>query len=173
MKIALSLSGITRSSMVCFPYIYDAFLNNSHKVDVFIHTWEKSRAIDLYNPKKFEIESIPQSEILTHFSNQIIIPHDCKIDGHISNNLLQFYTLKKSFDLIPEDYDIVIRCRFDVIMQNKFDLTKILNQIVSNRYDIFCPDEVFNFGGYQDRIYIGTYKSIKIATSIIENINYV
>ena len=158
--------------MLCFPYIYDAFLNSSHKVDTFIHTWDNSRVIDLYNPIKIEIETNTQKELIDFFLNQIYIPRDIKLEGRVENNLLQFYSLKKSFDLIPDDYDIVIRCRFDVIMQNKFNLTKIIAEIVDNKYDIFCPDEVFNFGGYQDRIYIGNYKSMQIATSIIENINY-
>ena len=52
MKIALCLSGKPRSSMFCYPYIYDAFMNNEHQVDVFIHSWNECRALDLYRPKK-------------------------------------------------------------------------------------------------------------------------
>jgi len=43
-------------------------MNNEYDVDVFIHTWDECRAIDLYNPKKVEIDS--QKDVL-----DFILPH--------------------------------------------------------------------------------------------------
>ena len=39
-KIALCLSGEPRSSMFCFPYIYESFLDLGfeYEVDVYIHS---------------------------------------------------------------------------------------------------------------------------------------
>ena len=172
-KIALCISGKPTSSMFCFPYIYDAFLNNKFNVDVFIHTWDNCRVIDLYNPKRYEIEDLSQNDLLKFFFNQLSLPSNISIEGNISNNILQFYSNKKAFDLIPSNYDYVIRCRFDVIIQDKFNLEEILLDLENDKYDIFFPDEVFNFGGYQDRIYIGKYETMKNAINLIENINVI
>jgi hypothetical protein len=172
-KIALCLSGKPISSMFCFPYIYDAFINNNYNVDVFIHTWNKCRIIDLYKPIKYQIEEFNQNDLLNFLVNQLTLPKNLLIQGDIQNNLLQFYTNKRAFDLIPDDYDYVIRCRFDVLIQGKFDLSEIISDLENDKYDIFCPDEVFNFGGFQDRIYIGKYKSMKNAINILENVNFI
>jgi hypothetical protein len=174
MKIALCLSGKPTSSIFCFPYIYDTFLNNKNiQTDVFIHTWEDSKIINFYNPKKFEIEKYETDTILKFLFSNIVFPENMKVEGNITNNLLQFYSLKKVFDLVPEnEYDYIVRCRFDVLIENKFCLEEIFNYISINKFDIFCPDEIFNFGGYQDRIYMGDYQSMKIASNIIENVNF-
>lgn len=170
-KIALLLTGKTTSSMLCFPYIYESFLNTELNVDVFIHTWQKDRIVQLYNPKKYTIDKTPTDYIIQHYLNNLILPKDISIEGHIVNNILQFYTNKMGFDLIPSDYEFVIRCRFDVIFQNKLNLTQILIDIKNGKYDVFCPDEIFNFGGYQDRIYIGKYDAIKHAFDVLKDLN--
>ena len=38
-KIALCLSGEPRSSMFCFPYIYESFidLGDKYEIDIYIH----------------------------------------------------------------------------------------------------------------------------------------
>lgn len=158
--------------MFCFPYIYDAFLNNNLSVDVFIHTWNMCRVIDLYKPKKYEIEKYDSTYILNNILSQLILPNNLLVQGNINSNILQFYTNSKCYSLVSNDYDYVIRCRFDVIIQDKFYLEPIIEDLENDRYDIFCPDEVFNFGGYQDRILIGKYESMKYAMNLLQNINY-
>lgn len=170
-KIALCLSGRPTSSMFCFPYIYDAFINNDYDVDVFIHTWRECRIIDLYRPKKFEIEKYTQEEILNHFINQLVLPKSMSIEGRIDNVLFELYGNSKVFSLVPNTYDYVIRCRFDVIIQDKFYLNEVINDLQDDKYDIFSPDEVFNFGGYQNRILIGKYEHMSHAMNLIEDIN--
>lgn len=170
-KIALCLSGKPTSSMFCFPYIYDAFLNNNFVVDTFIHTWKEHRIIDLYNPKKFEIEKYDSNTILNFYLSQMQIANTVSIEGRVDNVLLEYYGIKKVFDLVPDDYDYVIRCRFDLIIQDKFNFSEIIEQLNNDEYDIFCPDEVFNFGGYQNRVYMGKYSSMKIAMNLLENVN--
>lgn len=169
MKIALSLSGQSRCGMFCFPYIYDAFLND-FKVDTFIHTWKDYRVLNLYNPTACLVEDNPE-EIAQYLLHQLTIAPQTVMDGNPYNNLLGYYSIKRSFDLIPDDYDYIIRCRFDVIIQQKFNLKKILTDLQNNLYDVFIPDSVFNFGGYQDRIAIGTYKAMKVYSDTVTNMN--
>lgn len=170
-KIALCLSGKPTSSMFCFPYIYDAFLNSKYKVDTFIHTWSECRVIDLYRPLKYEIEKYDSHSVMTHFASQLTLPKDISIEGRIDNVILEYYGNFKVFNLIPEEYDYVIRCRFDLIIQDKFQLEPIIDDLKEDKYDIFSPDEVFNFGGYQNRVFIGKYSAMKHAMNLLENVN--
>mgnify|MGYP007113563026 FL=1 len=168
MKIALCISGKPRSSMFCYPYIYDTFINNEHQVDTFIHSWDECRAIDLYNPKKLEINSDREAlDVLV----PILDLNGIKIEGNTKNNMLMYYSIKKCFDLIEGEYDVVIRTRFDLLLQPKFDIESILNDLSNKKYDIYIPTEEFNMGGYNDQLAIGTYDAMKIYSDTFLNLN--
>lgn len=169
-KIALCLSGAVRNSIFCFPYIYDSFLNTSYNVDVFINTWGHSRVIDLYKPKKYSLNS--QKETLENVIPQLKLSDDVKIEGNMGHNILMFSSLKRCFDLVEPDYNIVIRCRFDLLLQDKINLPVIVNNIIENKYDMFIPGTSFNMGGYNDQLAIGNYKSMKIYSDCISQVNF-
>jgi hypothetical protein len=154
--------------MFCFPYIYDAFINNNYNVDVFIHTWDECRVIDLYNPKKLEIEN--EQEVLNSIIPQLNL-ENIKIEGNIGNNILMYYSIKKCFNLIDDIYDIVIRSRFDLLLQPKFDIIPIITDLNLKKYDIYIPNKSFNMGGYNDQVAIGTYNSMKSYSDTILNLN--
>ena len=168
MKIALCISGEPRSSMFCYPYLYDAFMNNEHQVDVFVHTWKECRALDLYKPKKLEINSFPEAL-------NMILPtlnlNDVQIEGNVKTNVLMFCSIKKSFDLIDSEYDIVIRTRFDLLLQPKFDIESVLTDLQNKKYDIYIPNVEFNLGGYNDQVAIGTYDAMKVYSDTFFNLN--
>ncbi len=154
--------------MFCYPYIYDAFINNEHQVDTFIHSWDMCRVIDLYNPKKLEINSDKAAlDMLIPMLNL----NGIEIAGNVYHNTLMYYSIKKCFDLIDEDYDIVIRARFDLLLQPKFSIENILNDLQNKKYDIYIPNEEFNMGGYNDQLAIGTYDAMKIYSDTFFNLN--
>ena len=167
-KIALCLSGLIRNSFFCFPYIYQNFLNQGLDVDVFIHTWNESPTIELYNPKKYQIEN--QQQVIDNIKSQIDFT-SIKVEGNISNNISMYYSIKRCFDLVPSDYDIVIRCRFDLLLENNLDFKTIVNGILSKDCDIFIPGRSFNVGGYNDQLAIGSYSAMKIYSDCIINLN--
>jgi len=168
MKIALCISGKPRSSMFCYPYIYDAFMNNEHQVDVYIHTWEYCRAIDLYRPIKLLINS--QDEVLTKMLPMINLD-GVNMEGNHYHNLLMYYSIKRCFDLIEGEYDVVIRTRFDLLLQPKFNIQEILDDLQSKKYDIYIPTEGFNVGGYNDQLAIGTHNAMKVYSDTLFNLN--
>ena len=168
MKIALCISGEARSSMFCYPYLYDAFMNNEHQVDVFVHTWKGCRALDLYKPKKLEINS--DSEALNMLLPTLNL-NGVKIQGNVNTNVLMFCSIKKSFDLIDDEYDVVIRTRFDLLLQPKFDIESILTDLQNKKYDIYIPNVEFNLGGYNDQVAIGTYDAMKVYSDTFFNLN--
>lgn len=173
LKIALLITGEPTSSFFCFPYIYNSFLNTEYKVDTFIHSTKTSDHIELYNPVKYLIEPDNHQEIIDGVMSNLVFPEEFSIEGHIDRNIMQFYTNKTGFDLIPNDYDIVIRCRPDIYFPQKINLEEIITNIIGGVYDVYCPDKLYNYGGYQDRIYIGKYEVIKKGFLILEELNYI
>lgn len=167
-KIALCLSGLIRHSFFCFPYIYQNFLNQGLDVDVFIHTWNESPTIELYNSKKYQIEN--QQQVIDAIKSQIDFG-SIRIEGNVSNNISMYYSIKKCFDLVPSDYDIVIRCRFDLLLENNLDLKTIVSGILNKDYDIFIPGKIFNVGGYNDQLAIGSYSAMKVYSDCIFHLN--
>jgi hypothetical protein len=159
-KIALCLSGVIRNSFFCFPYIYNSFLNNDYNVDVFIHSWDDSPIIDLYKPKEVQIEN--QVEVLNFVLPQIKLNSNVKIEGNVNNNISMYYSIKRCSDLVDNSYSIIIRCRFDLLLQEKINLAEIVNDILSKKCDIYIPGKSFNVGGYNDQLAIGSYDSMKI-----------
>lgn len=168
MKIALCISGKPRSSMFCYPYIYDAFMNNEHQVDVFIHTWDECRVLDLYRPKQLEMNS--DSEALDMLLPMLNL-NGVKIEGNVQNNVLMYYSIKRCFDLIDAEYDVIIRARFDLLLQPKFDIESILTDLKNKKYDIYIPNEEFNMGGYNDQLAIGTPAAMEIYSNTFFNLN--
>ena len=168
MKIALCISGKPRSSMFCYPYIYDAFMNNNHQVDVFIHSWNECRVLDLYRPKKLEINS--DSEALNMLLPMLNL-NNINIEGNVKNNILMYYSIKKCFDLIDDEYDIIIRARFDLLLQPKLDIESILTDLINKKYDIYIPTKEFNMGGFNDQLAIGTSEAMKIYSDTFFNLN--
>jgi|MDTE01.1.fsa_nt_gb hypothetical protein len=189
-KIALCLSGEPRSSMASFPYIYEAFLKDNHlyDIDVYIHSWKGFRALDLYKPKKYNIENVNQE---LYVSNEIPkiknLPKDLDILFKISegftpnvslvkNNILMIHSLKKCFDLIEEPYDLYIRCRYDIFFRSKFWVYPIIRDLIEQKYDMFIPLKFAyrkDNDKYNDQIAIGNYSSMKTYTDIIDNLDLV
>jgi hypothetical protein len=159
-KIALCLSGEPRSSMACFPYIYETFLkpNPTYETDVFVHSFKGFRALDLYSPKQIQINTQEENDLFgswinppEQFNKEILEKLNNSIDlisinsNPIKNLFLMFYGVNNCMNLIqnPSEYQIFIRCRFDIIFQNPFIINDIVSDILKDKYDIFTP-AIFN-----------------------------
>jgi hypothetical protein len=190
-KIALCLSGEPRSSMFCFPYYYETFLNNNpmYETDVYIHTWKNFRALPLYNPKKFTIDIIDQNQYLNNFFNKnglnnlLTVKKDLAFFGNLTkhsvkiyNTLLMHTSIKRCFDLIDQSYDIIVRGRFDLFFSTKLDIIPyILDLIKYQTSDIILPFTKYNLPQntlpyISDQFAIGTPKAMKIYSNLIDNI---
>ena len=150
MKIALCISGQPRYVRHCFPEIHNKFIKN-HDTDVFFHCWYEPAKVgqkfeflvndrrtghlepdidkvilDLYKPKLNIIE--PQINFNIDFLNG-------KHTGMIRPFSIpsMWYSIKKANDLKTEyealhnfKYDLVIRCRFDLVFDTyNIDIEKL------------------------------------------------
>lgn len=180
MKIAVCLSGIDR----CFQVILNELLKNiviPLNADIFLHTWDsnsiKDRFIknsnnyDLYEKycKKFIVEDFNSNwNFLNVNSGKNITP--------------MFYSIYKSFLLIDDNYDVVIRNRMDSLHVNKLQIPKLKNNhvyvglnatnksnhtsrnnfILENTGDPFVADN-FALGDMESmKIYSNTYLSLNL-----------
>ena len=185
-RIALCLSGEPRSTMACFPYIYETFLkkNKVFETDVYIHSLKGFRAFELYNPKNYNIEYLKTEDYksiygkINHQVDQLlnnkINKNFTTFSNTLTNQLLMFYSIQKSFNLIQETYDVYVRMRYDTIFKSKFFINSILNEILENKYDIFIPQNHLTQtiqSEYNDQFAMGNYKSSKIYSNTFANIS--
>lgn len=159
-KVALCLSGEPRSSMFCFPYIYESFINlgPKYEVDTYIHSWKNFRALPLYNPKQCKIDFHLSEKLKIH--TIVNFPDNYGNLINIQNQVLMWHSIKAAFDLAGEDYDIYIRCRLDLIIDSKFLLNQCIFDLVNGKYNLFIPHNELDlhpntYGkGYTDQIFI-------------------
>ena len=185
-KVALCLSGEPRSSMFCFSYIYEAFLkkNPLFETDVYTHSWKGFRALELYNPLNLKIENISDifiGDIINNlnFSSELnqqlnFYNSYTKNTNFIFNQIKMMYSIQKCFNLVQKEYDIVIRCRYDIIFSNRDFINNILYDIINKKYDIFIPYpnnlNYLKLGGYCDHLAIGNFNSMKIYSNILSHL---
>jgi hypothetical protein len=194
-KVALCLSGEPRNSMFCFPYIYESFINlgPQYEVDVYIHSWRGFRALNLYNPKNFQIDNcIDEDKYFRNYVDTLLSQNQppkllleyleanrayTTNNSSLKNTILMFTSIKKSFNLIKDSYDIYIRSRFDLFFEQPFTLTtNIIEDIQNKYYDISLPSkkiydsELKAIGNLtDDQMAIGNYKSLKAYVNTISN----
>ena len=104
-------------------------LNN---LDVYCHIWStdpqeienvktrlKPKAILSNDPNNYvnQFNEIEQRIRLTHTKG----PNQDKLAGNASMN----YSRKKAFELIEDEYDMLVYCRYDIKFNNMFQFTKL------------------------------------------------
>jgi hypothetical protein len=121
MRIAVCLSGQIRPSTFKKSYesIYNSIIKH-HNPDIFVHSWlddaedGKDLVIQTYNPKKYIIDSYsPNTPSETNYNFRSMFK-----SIYESNRLKIEYELENNFK-----YDIVIRCRFDIVIDEIRDFS--------------------------------------------------
>ena len=194
-KIALCLSGEPRSSMFCFPYIYESFINigPEYEVDVYMHSRKNVRALRCYHPQDFAIDSSPTLPFIEYINSLKLPPlleqeknyykNITSVNDNILHQFLMVDGIHKSFTLSKKNdkiYDIYIRCRFDIFTDFFIDIQPIIRDILDKKYDMFIPTKDFynindinnSKNEYNDQFAIGNYKSTESYSNIINNLEY-
>jgi hypothetical protein len=179
MKIAICISGQARN----FKQSYNSLkthLLDKYDCDVYFHTWKTPHfestnfgfgntqytltdndyndLIQLYNPKKYIIEK----HILFDASE-----YKCPIWRQpLNNTLSMFYSIYKSIQLIDEEYDYVIRTRFD-IDYSKFNLELPQEGIILPEWN---TDIRVRNRGYYDVFAIGKQQDMNIYSKTFSNV---
>jgi len=178
MKVALLLSGHARTYKDTAASIIENIIK-PFEADVFIHTWDLTEtAGEIWREEKSPIEKTDIDFIKAKFKpiRYIVSDHPITesktyedgINKLSTHRMLQstFYATSLMDDYCREtgvEYDVVIRCRFDLIINTKFKLVDdVKDNIIYTAYNA-------NNTGYQAmlNLYYGTAESMNVLASII------
>jgi hypothetical protein len=179
MKIAICISGQPRNFKQSYISLKEYFLDR-YNCDIYFHTWKANNfestnfgfgntqyllteekyndLIQLYNPKKYILEQ----PIIFDASD-----YKCPIWRQpLNNTLSMFYSIYKSIQLIEEEYDYIVRTRFD-IDYSKLNLELPQEGIILPEWntDIRVKDR-----GYYDIFAIGKQSDMVLYSQIFSNV---
>ena len=161
MKIAMTISGQARFAKLGHKF-FKKNLKNFKDIDVFIHTWEDhdyEEAISLYNPKDYITQNQIKEELVNDPEGDVQNIDYTQADAGSGNwvHYSMFYSMQKSYELIPPGYDIIIRTRFDVALLQKFDIFKE----VYSANTLYAPDVCRNKAVLSDWLFWGRNNAMK------------
>jgi len=161
MKIAMTISGQARFAKLGHKF-FKKNLKNFKDIDVFIHTWEDhdyKEAIDLYSPKDYITQEQIKEALVNDPEGAVQNIDYTQADAGSGNwvHYSMFYSMQKSYELIPPGYDIIIRTRFDVALLQKFDIFKE----VYSANTLYAPDVCRNKAVLSDWLFWGRNNAMK------------
>jgi len=155
MKIAFCLSGLPRFVEAGYPSIYE--LIRPYETDIYIHTWASETPVQILNIYKPKAYTIDPKHIPVYDYNTL--PYAWGT-APIYNMFSMYESIYKCNQLIQGDYDVVVRCRFDLCFHKtipfeKYDISKIHTKYESHYknkelHDQFAFSSQENMNHYAD-----------------------
>ena len=169
MKIALLLTGFVRHHQQTYKSLLSMFPLN--KVDIFIETWDVAYKLNhqkrekwpefnevditkIYKPKNLTIHSIDK----WHRRYKSIAPRSTALQKRHYSATAQLFTLKNGLEKIGNDYDVVVRTRFDI----RFDKPPLLPFIQKYPKRMTCfSDNHQKLGYIRDYFFASSVKNMQ------------
>jgi hypothetical protein len=189
MKIAICYSGNFRTFNDCIENHFKIFSKLSNSIDVYFSTWSSLKYSEGLNDSShfFSEKRLDTNTEITEELIEKYIPDrwnlvKCKIDNYsdfedFSNLECQYFKIKDCFYLIDPSsgYDVIIRMRTDVKLNNFMDsdlffeeITK--NNIIFNNYTWyeyqFCNRDI------NEMFWFSNYEFSKKTVRILDNFNF-
>lgn len=154
MKTAILLSGHAREYKSCYPSLRENILD-ALKPDIYIHSYdgeERNELLEVYKPHSyvFEDENSLSKEVTFKFTTF----------SYITNPMNQYFMWRKRklcFELIKQDYDVVIQTRFDCKYLSPITIEKLSMEeynipaggdFEGGIFDMFCISSTKNMQYY-------------------------
>lgn len=132
MKVALCFSGLPRGNYIKnIEEHRDVF-----KGDVYLHTWSGILCEAPYSCKYWPE---PQSDYLQPTVKELSNPYKRKI---LSRGYKQIMAHTYAMISLPKMYDVVVRCRYDVIINTDFDWLPYVRECYENKTVIGVRNQV-------------------------------
>ena len=184
MKIALLLTGFVRSYLSNFNSLKVNIIDK-YNTDIYISTWNKTQSIinsgyDDYDINSFiniysdKLKDYIILDIDKYYADKINITFQSRSDDvfKINNRAIehgsrwverlrdQWYIVNNGFNLISNNYDYIIRTRFDVLINN-FNLLPV-DFVIPAPHPINVYNDHFAYGNYDNmKIYCDLYSNIE------------
>jgi hypothetical protein len=161
MRVAVCMPGFPRILDFCYPYL-EEYIMCPLKADLFFYGysdiqngWSADRILSILSPKRYiirEFDEEVKSEIWGKYGGDVV---NTPVSPEPINVLSQYYNMFKCFELIEDEYDVVIRVRPDYFICR--DLTEI-DSIEANT--VYIPN-LWDFGGVSSGYAHGDYSSME------------
>jgi hypothetical protein len=184
MKIALLLTGFVRSYLNNFNSLKVNIIDK-YNTDIYISTWNKTQSIINSGYDDYDINSVINIysdklkdyiilDIDKYYADKINITFQSRSDDvfKINNRAIehgsrwverlrdQWYIVNNGFNLISNNYDYIIRTRFDVLINN-FNLIPV-DFVIPAPHPINVYNDHFAYGNYDNmKIYCDLYSNIE------------
>lgn len=184
MKVAVIIGGLSRN----YKNIYSSFskMLSGMDSDIFIFTWDMfsdtndasiglQALTDMYNPTKIVMESYDAFSKFIHDRITHFTTIQAKRNGYgaLKTSLMaQHYTIKGAYSLIdaPDEYDIIIRYRFDWCPTFVINWEDVLNK--SQKAVLYSNQKVNGLRGTKwlinDLFIVSNPKYMKVCCSLFD-----
>jgi hypothetical protein len=166
MKVAILYSGLPNLTNLIVnnhkQYIYDHYHCDTYlsTYDIDNEPQQAQQTLDLLKPRRYDIEKWTNvSKEFKEIANTITYKRP---ETQNINVLSMFYKIKKCYDLLNETYDIVIRCRLDIMFSNRL--------ILENNDFINIPSGGDYHGGIGDVFAYGSQNNMQKYCSLYDHI---
>jgi hypothetical protein len=131
MKVALLLSGLARKVEEGYNQFWKPLIENND-VDVYLHFWEDEEhkeVLNYYSPKKFICEKPfdfqPYQDNITSENDKFARPNKLYNVAGNFYSLPMFWGWQQVYNLVEEEYDYIVRSRYDIGWDHSIDLNLI------------------------------------------------
>lgn len=172
MKIAICLSGKPDFTEESIKHIHQCVIDDFNSFDFYIHTWQE-KDFPFKGIKKIKTENYPSFSSPTSRFDQCVPPF---------NTFSQLYSISQSIELALNsgvEYDLYIRCRFDVYIGNKINYDKLSKGFVymlpegrneNPRWSREYPNKIGILPLPKDFFWICDKKGALISSTLFKNI---
>ena len=164
MKTAVLLSGHAREALSCWNSLRQNIIEPTN-ADVYMHSYNSENSedvIETIKPKRFILEDDNSVVLDKEYNTQM--PHYL---SYITNPIISVYMFRKiklCYDLLEEDYDVVIKSRFDCKYTEEFPIS----ELNTDEYNIPNGGDFEN--GIFDMVCMSSQENMKYYCSIYDEI---
>lgn len=149
LNIAILIPGHLRWWKDCKENFLKNFYNNHHQIDVYVDTYKSVFRTDyfLYDEKDRNI-FLSDNEIKKLFDDINVVSFNIDTDDTKSGQIEKLQNVHKTLKKTHKKYDLVVRTRFDIMLEEKINYDKIYEECKKNEKLIFIGsrsgDDLYN-----------------------------
>lgn len=163
MRVAVILSGDIRNFDECYSSLESNILRYN-ECDIFMHAYDEGRiseALELFKPRKFLVDAKNKNVSDIHSA----CFHNKPPEANPESIFAMWNNVKKSFSLVDQNYDFVLKTRYDVKYCSPLEIKRL------NSRSLWIPEGGDWRGGLFDMLCVSSYENMKMYCSLYDKLN--
>lgn len=161
MKIAFYYTGYMRTWELCKPNQYENLITSDSELYFYTYTHENPHFQEHDN--QYYFQRIHQPYFHDPFGKHRFQERKAG-ENQVLNTLNMWINMFVGFNLIPDRYDVIVRCRTDLKFNGKLDFS----QFTYDKNTVYIPKGA-DFGGINDQFAFGSHAAMKKYFSVLLN----